>query len=87
MTTQTVEQHPAVSEFKPLETMPADVPATKKRRWTRLASEAPHSYRAAAELMCLSCTSWQRVEVKRCAITACPLWAVSCRIFGRESLA
>jgi len=32
-----------------------------------------HSLRAALDSLCLDCTNWQRVEVKNCPITTCPL--------------
>ncbi len=75
----------ADSGFEPLATLPRDAPRSYRHRWERLANEARTSYRAAVELKCLECCSWQRAEVKRCDITGCPLWALSCRIFGRST--
>ncbi len=73
----------AESKFEPLSTLPLDVPDSYRGRWERLASRAATSYRAAVELKCLECSSWERTEAKRCEIAGCPLWALSGRIFGR----
>jgi hypothetical protein len=70
--------------FEPLATVLSDAPASYRRRWERLASQATSSYRAAVELKCCECVAWQRVEAKRCEIRSCPLWVLSGRIFGRE---
>ena len=75
----------AESKFQPLATLPRDVPGSYRRRWERLATQATTSYRAAVELKCLECCCRERTEVKRCDITGCPLWALSCRIFGRST--
>jgi hypothetical protein len=72
------------ARFQPLATLPDSAPPSYRRRWERLATQAASSYRAATELMCLSCSNWRRREVKRCSIQTCPLFSVARRIFGTE---
>jgi hypothetical protein len=73
------------SEFQPLSSLPENVPRRWKSHWLKLASRAASSYRAAVELKCLDCCTWERTEARRCEIRGCPLWAVSRRIFKRSS--
>ena len=72
----------AEAGFEPLATLPQDVPNSYRRRWERLACNAPTSYRAAVELKCLDCCCWERTEVKQCEIRGCALWSLRGRIFG-----
>lgn len=61
----------------------ATCPDRLRERWRRKAAAARRgSMRAAVELQCLSCCAWDRPEVKRCAISGCPLYAVNRRIFA-----
>ncbi len=67
------------SRFSPLATCPKE----SVERFRRRAELAATSQRAAIELKCLECCAWGRPEAKRCRIVACPLWAISGRIFRR----
>ena len=71
--------------FRPTATMPNSATPDRRRRWERLAGKAARSYRAAVELHCLDCVCWHRIEARDCAISTCSLWAISGRIFGRET--
>lgn len=73
---------PSGQVFNPLETMPSDVPKTKKARWVKLSRRAGKSYRAAVELKCLECVAWERAEAKRCELTGCALYAFNRKIFA-----
>jgi hypothetical protein len=75
------------SGSQPLSSLPEDVPRRWRSHWLKLAGQAATSYRAAVELKCLDCCTWQRTEARRCQIRGCPLWAVSGRIFGRSNRA
>jgi hypothetical protein len=60
-----------------LEELAKDAPAGKYRDMCQKeAARERVSLPVLIKLMCLSCTCWQQVEVRQCAITACPLWAV-----------
>ena len=70
------------SGFQPLSNLPENAPLRWRKHWLKLAGQATTSYRAAVELKCLDCCSWQRTEARSCEIRGCPLWAVSQTIFG-----
>ena len=73
-----------LTKFDPLATCPPD----RRQKYLKRAKLANENYRPAVELKCLECCAWDRTEVKRCAITSCPLWALSSRrIFGAHQAA
>ena len=64
--------------FDPLKTCPSE----KRARYAARAARAHVGYRAAVELMCLSCVAWDRPEATRCQIKGCPLYALNRALFG-----
>jgi hypothetical protein len=66
------------ARFEPL----ATCPKTKRGRYAARAARAHVGFRAAVELKCLDCVSWERPEATRCQIRTCALWAANRSIFG-----
>ena len=66
--------------FRPIATMPKDVPETKRIRWEKLAKIADRAF-PAIELHCLDCVCWNRPEAADCQISSCSLWLLNRRIF------
>ncbi len=64
--------------FEPL----ATCPKSKRTRYGARGARAHVGFRAAVELKCLDCVSWDRPEATRCQIRKCPLWAANRSIFG-----
>ncbi len=64
--------------FEPL----ATCPKAKRGRYGARAARAHVGFRAAVELKCLDCVSWDRPEAVRCQIRSCQLWAANRSIFG-----
>ena len=72
------------NDFAPLATMPARLPASKRKAYRALAARADRQPLAAIKLKCLECCGWERAEAKACSIYGCALWATSRKTFARE---
>ena len=73
-----------MTEFNPLETMPADLAGGVKRAARSRARRANKSPMSAVWLKCMDCVCWERSEAKACKITGCALWELRKRAFSTE---